>query len=535
MTQSAPLRFKIASEPDELEQIRRLNYRTFVEEIPQQGPNGDGVLIDRFEAENAYAICLRGTNVVGMISVCGKRPFSLDGKLPDLDSHLPPGRSLCEIRLLAVEPDHRTGVVFRGLTMCLAKYCLRAGYDLALISGTDRQLQLYKHIGFVPFGPPVGSADARFQPMYLTLETFRETGRAFIQRAADSPLVTYLPGPVEMDSEVRRAMRMTPVSHRGAPFIGDLTDARRALCALTGARSVQLLLGSGTLGNDAVGGQLAQLGGVGLVLSNGEFGSRLVNHASRWGLDFIVVQAEWGSVLSRSQVEAALDGDRPIGWVWAVHCETSTGILNDLDMLRELCGERGVHLCLDCISSIGAVPLNLQEVYLATGVSGKALGAPPGIALVFHNHDIRPSFTLPRYLDLGLYAESDGAPFTHSSNLLRALRAAVMHVNASAIPAAAITEDSAWLRAELRANGFRILASDADTSPAVTTVVLPNGIASEDLGARLEEDGFAIGYRSEYLRRRNWIQICLMGNYRRDCLGSLVSSLSDFAASRNVA
>lgn len=535
MTQSTPLRFKIASEPDEFEQIRRLNYRTFVEEIPQHGPNHDRALIDKFEAETTYSICLRGTTVVGMISVCGTRPFSLDAKLPDLDSHLPAGRSLCEVRLLAVEPDHRTGVVFRGLTMCLAKYCLRAGYDLAIISGTDRQLRLYRHIGFVPFAHPVGTAEARFQPMYLTLETFRETGRAFVQRAADSPYVSYLPGPVDMDPEVLRAMRLTPVSHRGVPFIEELTEARRALCALTGARRVQLLLGSGTLGNDAVGGQLSLLGGTGLVLSNGEFGGRLVNHASRWGLDFLVAQQEWGGTLSRKMVEAALGGDRPIRWVWAVHCETSTGVVNDLEMLRGICRDRGIHLCMDCISSIGAVPVDLQDVYLATGVSGKALGAPPGISLVFHNHEILPSFTLPRYLDLGLYAEADGAPFTHSSNLLRALRAAVLQLSTRTLPSVAVKQDAAWLRDQLRAKGFRIVADDKDTSPAVTTLALPYGVDSDELGARAEADSFAISYRSEYLRSRNWIQICLMGNYRRDCLGPLVGALTDLSARRPVA
>lgn len=527
MTSPPPLRFKIASEPHEIDQIRRLSYRTFVEEIPQHAANGDGALIDRFESDNTYAICLRGRTVVGMISVCGKRPFSLDSKLANLDSYLPPGSSLCEVRLLAVEPSHRTGVVFRGLTMCLAKHSLRAGYDLALISGTERQLQLYRHIGFVPFGQAVGTVEARFQPMYLTLETFRETGRAFVQRASDGPLVSYLPGPVALDPDVRRAMQMTPVSHRGAPFIEELTEARSALCKLTGASRVQLLLGSGTLANDAVGGQLAALGGVGLVLSNGEFGARLVNHASRWGLDYMVVEQEWGSPLSREVVRAALDGDKRIKWVWAVHCETSTGIVNDLEMLRALCSERAVHLCLDCISSIGAIPANLQDVYLATGVSGKALGAPAGIALVFHNHEILPSFTLPRYLDLGLYAESEGAPFTQSSSLLRALRTAVLHACDRAVPSPAVTEDAAWIREQLRNNGFRIVAGDEVTSPAVTTIALPHGVSSDGLGARLEEDGFAVSYRSGYLRSRNWIQICLMGNYRRDCLGSLVDALAD--------
>jgi hypothetical protein len=40
---------------------------------------------------------------------------------------------------------------------------------MALISGTDRQIRLYKKIGFESFGPMVGTKDAMFQPMYLSI------------------------------------------------------------------------------------------------------------------------------------------------------------------------------------------------------------------------------------------------------------------------------------------------------------------------------------------------------------------------------
>ncbi len=84
--------FRIAKEPHELEAIHRLNYRTFVEEIPQHQPNGEQRLVDRFHAENTYAICLAGDELVGMVAGRANRPFSLDHKLPDLDNLLPPGR-----------------------------------------------------------------------------------------------------------------------------------------------------------------------------------------------------------------------------------------------------------------------------------------------------------------------------------------------------------------------------------------------------------------------------------------------------------
>jgi hypothetical protein len=173
------VRFKVASEDWELQQVHRLNYQTFVEEIPQHAPNVEGSLVDAFHEQNTYIIALRDRQVVGMVALRGQRPFSLDKKLPDLDQHLPPGRRPCEIRLLATTPDSRNGFVFRGLGKLLAQYALGQGYDLAVISGTTRQQKLYRHLGFAPFGPLVGSGAALYQPMYLTLEAFRTHAKAF--------------------------------------------------------------------------------------------------------------------------------------------------------------------------------------------------------------------------------------------------------------------------------------------------------------------------------------------------------------------
>lgn len=173
------LQFKLADTADEFDQIHRLNYTTFVEEIPQHSANSNQALIDKFHRENTYIICLDHGRVVGMIAVRANRPFSLDTKLDRLDSYLPPGRKLCELRLLAVEKKYRNGWVFWGMGKVLAEHCLRRGYDLALISGTTRQQKLYRHLGFMPFGPLVGDAGAQFQPMYLSLEAFQRRARMF--------------------------------------------------------------------------------------------------------------------------------------------------------------------------------------------------------------------------------------------------------------------------------------------------------------------------------------------------------------------
>src|SRR5947199_1893460 len=181
MSSPTPLVFKPAAEDWEFELIHRLNYKTFVEEIPQHHASPTHRLVDKFHTENTYLICLSGRKLAGMLAVRGDRPFSLDQKLEKLDSYLPAGRKICEIRLLAVEKKFRGAQVLQGILALLWQHGIEKSYDLAIISGTTRQFRLYQHLGFVPFGPMVGTGDVQFQPMYVTIETFEGTAREFLR------------------------------------------------------------------------------------------------------------------------------------------------------------------------------------------------------------------------------------------------------------------------------------------------------------------------------------------------------------------
>ena len=163
--------FRIATSAD-FEDIHRLNYETFVEEIPQHAPNAARQLIDRFHDQNTYVVGVVDQRIVAM--VCGRcaRPFSLDQKLEALDSFLPSHRRPVEIRLLAIRRAWRKTAVFCGLMHFLSRHYTAQGCDLAVISGTVRELKLYRHLGFQPFAEPTGTADALYQPMFLTLDAF---------------------------------------------------------------------------------------------------------------------------------------------------------------------------------------------------------------------------------------------------------------------------------------------------------------------------------------------------------------------------
>jgi aspartate aminotransferase-like enzyme len=535
MSSRQPLVFKSATEDWEFEQIHRLNYKTFAEEIPQHHPSPTQRLVDKFHAQNTYLICLSGRRLVGMLAARGDRPFSLDQKLDQLDSYLPSGRKICEIRLLAIEKKFRGAQVLQGILALLWQHGIEKGYDLAIISGTTRQFRLYQHLGFIPFGPVVGTGEAQFQPMYVTLETFESTAREFLRsspsRSFQPSAVNFLPGPVTVRREVRRAFEQAPESHRADAFMKDFQAAKQILTDLVRAKNVELFLGSGTLANDVIGAQLSLEGTPGLVLSNGEFGARLIDHARRFRLDFQALEFPWGEPFDFAAIQKALESSS-IGWIWCAHCETSTGLLNDLERLKTLASGFKSKLCLDCISTVGTMQVDLGGIFLASASSGKGLRSYPGISMVYHNHDVPPQpERLPRYLDLGFYSQQQGVPFTFSSNLLHALHAAVKHVDWDN-RFAEIVRLSEFLRTKLVELDFGLVGAGTSTSPAVITIALPPEMNSAKVGAMIQESGYLLSCNSEYLRQKNWIQICLMGECTQEKIVSLLNALKRICSRR---
>jgi aspartate aminotransferase-like enzyme len=180
------------------------------------------------------------------------------------------------------------------------------------------------------------------------------------------------------------------------------------------------------------------------------------------------------------------------------------------------------------MSSIGTTPVDLAGVHLASGVSGKGLRAFPGLCMVFHDAEIAPApDRLPRYLDLGSYAEKAGVPFTLCSNLVYALKTAVEQIQPAA-RFSEIAEHAARVRAGLARIGLTVVARQADASPAVLTIALPRATTcAVRVGDALVDRGLLLSYRSDYLLARNWLQICLMGQYTPQTIQRMLAALAE--------
>ena len=157
-------RFERAESDSRFEQIFRFTNDVFARELHQYAPEDSGRKVDKFHNKNVYFVALEGDELVGIIALHDKPPFSIAEKLSD-PSILNDYGKLLEVRLLAVAPQHRRGNIMAGLMLATYEYARQ--YDAIAISGITTQARIYHSLGFRDLGPPVRSGEAWFIPMLV--------------------------------------------------------------------------------------------------------------------------------------------------------------------------------------------------------------------------------------------------------------------------------------------------------------------------------------------------------------------------------
>jgi aspartate aminotransferase-like enzyme len=532
----AEFRFYEARSPREFEQIHRLNHQVFASEVRQHLPTSDGRLIDRFHPANRYFIAVRNGELAGMVSVHPGPQFSISSRLPDT-ALIASLRAPLEVRLLAVHPQYRGSLILPGLLLQVYGYARQERFSDLLISGIAQRVSLYRKMGFRALGPAVASGEASFIPMRLPLDSpppeLLRHAHLYASRLQSQEALSLLPGPVEIAPAVTHAMHAPPLSHRSPSFLLLYEEARSLLSNLMGGMQTAILGGSGTLANDAVAANLRACFDrqPGLILSNGEFGERLIQQADRAGLVYRQLRFDWGSPWDFSSIDRELQrcpSPSP-SWIWAVHLETSTGMLNDLPRLLTLAGDARIPVSADCVSSIGAVDNSFaNRLFLASGVSGKALGSYAGLAFVFASQEALAHLAgkqLCSTFDLCQAMAHRGPLSTVSTPLVSALHQALHAYFATPAKAQArfLHQErlGRWLRAQMRDCGLEQIAAEPHAAPVIASFPLPHsGFARGCLRA-----GFRIATESDYLCARRWGQIATMGNLTQVALEPLFEYL----------
>jgi len=167
-----------------------------------------------------------------------------------------------------------------------------------------------------------------------------------------------------------------------------------------------------------------------LVVEGGKFGERFRHIAKAYGLHPEILKVEYGEAVSPARIEEAVQKNPRIKSVCVQLCETSTGVVYDLEEIGRRLKGKGPLFIVDAISGLGADRFEMDAwgVDLAISGSQKGLMLPPGLAFLGVSDRARERMkeaTLPRfYFDVALYEKALGdwdTPFTPAISIVVAL------------------------------------------------------------------------------------------------------------------
>ncbi len=310
------------------------------------------------------------------------------------------------------------------------------------------------------------------------------------------------PGPSNAHPRVLQAIGMRQLSHLDPAFIHIMNETQELLryAWQTDNELTLAISGTGSAAMETAVANVVTPGDVVLVGVMGYFGERLVEMASRHGADVQTIEKAWGDVFEPSEIYAALEEHRP-AVLMLVHAETSTGALQPLTDIGDMCREFDCLLLVDGVTSLGAAPLHIDawKIDVAYSCSQKGLSCPPGAspltigpraAEIISKRNVK---TDTWYLDLNLLkpywlGETRAYHHTMSSNMIYALREGLRLVAEEGLA-------ERWLRhrqmAELLWDGLAEIGLSCHVThpdqriPSLTTVRVPEGVDAKVVAGRL--------------------------------------------------
>lgn len=191
------------------------------------------------------------------------------------------------------------------------------------------------------------------------------------------------PGPLTTTDQTKQAM-LHDWGSRDATFIETNARVRRNLLKIANAETTHVCVpvqGSGTFAVEATLGTLIPKDGKALVLINGAYGQRMVKILGYAGRDCTAYETPEDTPPDTAELDKMLAADKEITHVLAVHCETTSGILNPIAEIAEVCEKQGKSLIIDAMSAFGAIDLDAAEVTFdaVMASSNKCLEGVPGM------------------------------------------------------------------------------------------------------------------------------------------------------------
>ena len=339
-------------------------------------------------------------------------------------------------------------------------------------------------------------------------ETEPESSQSPLPPARDKLLFT--PGPLTTSLSVKQAMLHDAGSWH-FEFNALVAGVRDRLLKLAGVSrkggwEAVLLQGSGTFGVEAVFQTCVPPDGKVVVLANGAYGDRIIQMLKHARIDHAVLRTAEDQPADPAALDALLASEKAVTHVAVVHCETTTGILNPIQAIGQVCRKHGKINIVDAMSSFGAIPVDLEACgvdYLISAANKCVEGVPGFSFVICRRNALLACEGYARSLSLDLLGQLKGfekngqfryTPPTHS---ILAFDQALRELDAEGGIAARGTRyrhNHETLVDGMKSLGFRVYLDPAVQSYIITSFYFPNDpkFTFDSFYRRLSDKGFIV-------------------------------------------
>ena len=349
------------------------------------------------------------------------------------------------------------------------------------------------------------------------------------------------PGPVVLSERVRQALLKPDLCHREQEFISLQNKIRNDLLDVYQLPADQwasiVFTGSGTSAMEAMMTSLVPVHGKILIIENGIYGERLARIAKLHEIDHVILHHVWGEEIDLERLEGELQYHEELTHVAVVHHETTTGRLNNIDVIADLCRRHSTTpILLDGVSSFGAEEIKFKEWNIAAcaATPNKCLHGVPGISYVIVDRkalsQMAPTPARTLYLDLFNYLKSQDAnstPFTQSIQTFYALAEALDELNDAG--GWSKRQQHYWklmniVRSGLQKLNIRPYYDKKDCACVLNAFHLPDGFSYEELHDKLKAAGFVI-YAGQGGFAKSLFRISCMGDIKESDMERFVEEM----------
>lgn len=308
------------------------------------------------------------------------------------------------------------------------------------------------------------------------------------------------PGPTQVRGNVRSARSR---EFQNPDLDADFVEFYRETCVLfsellhTNNESL-ILDGEGILGLEAACASLTEPGDRVLVLDNGIFGEGFKDFVNLYGGTPILYTKDYSTPLNVEELATYLEGDHDFKYATVVHCDTPSGMLNDISKICPLLKSYGIMTVVDSVSAMFGeeVRVDDSQIDVLCGGSQKAVSAPPGLTMVTMSEaaikamEDRTSPIASFYANLMIfkgYYEKKWFPYTMPASDIYGLREALENIKGDPDILNRHARIAARTREALKEMGLT-LYPDRGYSNTVTVFQVPEGHSDEEILTQMREN-----------------------------------------------